>query len=55
MASFNTDLNPVDFFVPGCLKFNVHHDGKPDVRHQLLESRGEAADIISNKWHASNG
>jgi hypothetical protein len=42
-------LNPVNFFVRGCLMFSVYHDGKPEVTVQLLEAVGEAAGFISNE------
>jgi hypothetical protein len=42
-------LNPVNFFVHGCLMLSVYHDVKPEVTVQLLEAVGEAAYIISNE------
>lgn len=32
---------------------SVYHDGKPEVSVQLLEAKGEAADVISNEWDAT--
>jgi hypothetical protein len=34
-------LNPVNFFVRGCLMLSVYHDSKPEVTVQLPEAVGE--------------
>jgi hypothetical protein len=43
------DLNPLDFFLWGCMSLRVHHSGKPEARHQLMEGADEAATIIRNE------
>jgi hypothetical protein len=32
------DLNPLDFFLWGCMKSRVYHGGKPEARHMLVEA-----------------
>jgi hypothetical protein len=43
------DLNPSDFFLWGCMKSRVHHGGKRDARHQIVEAIDETAVGIRNE------
>jgi hypothetical protein len=42
------DLNPLDFFLWGCMKSRVYHGGKPEARYQL-EAIDEPAVGIRNE------
>jgi hypothetical protein len=42
-------LNLLDFFLWGCMKSRVHHTGKPEARHHLVEVTDEAAVGIRNE------
>jgi hypothetical protein len=47
--TWSPDLNPLDFFLWGCMKSRVYHGGKPEARHQLVEVINEAAVGIRNE------
>lgn len=43
------DLNPLDFFLWGCMKSRVYEGGEPEGRHQLVEAINEVAIAIGNE------
>jgi hypothetical protein len=43
------NLNPLDFFLWGCMKLRVYCSGKPKARHQLVEAIDEATVHIRNE------
>jgi hypothetical protein len=40
--TWSPNLNTKDFFVWACMKWRVHHGGKTEARHLLVEAIDEA-------------
>jgi hypothetical protein len=56
LGPLGPDLNPLDFFLWGCMKSRVYHGGKPEAWDQLTEATDEATTSITNElgsmqWH----
>jgi hypothetical protein len=47
--TWSPSLNPLDFFLWGCMKTRVYDGGKPEARHQLIKAIDEAAFGIRNE------
>jgi hypothetical protein len=38
LATSVSQLNPIHFFLLGCMKLKLYHSGKPETRQQLVEA-----------------